>query len=414
MARSKKPNAVIAALKSVGIIRVVLLSLLGLIGASFAFLLAISGVTRLANPSIALTLFPADSVALGAQADLLVHSTPATPPRAVRTLALAALRDQAINPRALRVLGYYTEATGTFAEAERLVTMAERLSRRDSGAQMWLIEASARRNDTKQTLLHYDIALRVRPDNQSILFPRLASAIEDPEIRSSLAPYIAAKNGWGEIFLADAIATNANGPALAALMIESRGIADRKANRRLQVSLLGRLVDEGQYQDARRLYLSMDKASAGRLTNAAFDLADRTADHGPIGWQTIDDVDGGGGFAGKGGQKELALEIFASAATTRPITRKLLFLAPGNYNFAAKVARLDTDPGGYLRWQLRCMQGVQGTAIWAVQGVEKNLRSALTIPGNCNVQILDLIASGGQGQAGIEATITSVDIKRQQ
>jgi hypothetical protein len=56
------------------------------------------------------------------------------------------------------------------------------------------------------------------------------------------------------------------------------------------------------------------------------------------------------------------------------------------------------------------MQGSEGVSIWAVQSTEKNLRSRFTVPDNCSVQILELIASGGQGRSGIEATISSVKI----
>ena len=415
MASRKKTNSIVAAMKEIGVRRIAFLVFAGIVSAVFALMLAVNGLTRLRNPSVALALFPNDSVALGAQAEQLALAKPTDPPLEVRALAIAALRNQAINPRALRVLGGYAEVRSTLAEAEQLILMAQRLSRRESGAQMWLVEANARRNDTKQTLVHYDVALRVRPDNSLILFPRLAAAIEDAEIRAALKPYIRAKNGWGERFIADALNLNTNLPALAAVMIDSGGIPDPRANRELQTTLIGRLVDGGYYQDARRLFLTMRGASAKRLTSTAFDPVDRTGIHGPIGWQMIEEADGGGGFTGAAEQGDLALEIFTNADNTRPVARKLLYLAAGNYNFAVDVARLQTDPGGYLRWQLRCMRGVGADKplIWSVQGVERNIRSTVAIPAACPVQMLELVAAGGQGQSGIEATIRSVKIAPQ-
>lgn len=413
MKRAKKQGIILTRLKELGLAKVILLLLTGFAGAGFALMLAVSGIARLGSPSVALTLFPNDGVAQAAQADLLVLAEPTAPPPAARSLALAALRNQAINPRALRVLGFYTEATGDFAEAERLVRMAERLSRRESQAQMWLVEASARRGDIKQTLVHYDYALRVRLDNQQILFPRLASAISDPEIRAALVPYIRAKNGWGEMFIADAIARNVDTPALATLMIESGGLADRKANRTLQTSLLNRLVEGGHYGAARSLYLSMEGAKPARLTNTQFDPADLGGRYGPIGWQSIDNVDGGGGMGRDGATNRLTLDVFASAANTRPVMRKLLFLTPGNYGFAVRLSRLESDPGGLLRWQVRCMSGTQGVAVWTAESAEKTLNASFAIPSGCAAQMLELIASGGQGQAGLEATITSVNLVRQ-
>lgn len=412
MARSKAPNQVVVAIKQLGFSRVIALCILGPAGAAFALMLTISGISRLGNPSVALALFPNDGVALGAQANLLVLSKPIDPPSAVRTLAMAALSNQAINPRALSALGFYTEVKGEFVDAEKLVRMAERLSRRDSAAQMWLLEASARRNDVKQTLVHYDQALRVRPENQLILFPRLASAIKDVEIRAALKPYIRAQNGWGEMFLADAISKNADGPALLALMIESKGLANRKANRELQASLLGRLVDNGNFSDTRRLYLSMDGAKVARLTSTAFDPIDRTGGHGPVGWQSIESVDGGG-FTGSVSATNLTLEVYANPLSTSLVMRKLLFLASGKYDVVANLSRLESDPGGFLRWQVRCMQGTQGILVWNTQGIEKTIRSNFAIPANCPVQLFELIASGGQGQSGIEATITKVAVTPQ-
>jgi hypothetical protein len=408
MARAKKVNPVLAALKRLGPIKVLLLSLVGLVGAGMALILAISGIARLGSPSVALAMLPNDGVALGAQADILIQGKPTNPPREVLALAMAALRNQAINPRAVRVLGFYTEVTGEFADAERLVRMAERLSRRESQGQMWLVEASARRNDTRQTLVHYDYALRVRPDNRQVLFPRLARAISDADIRTALKPYIRARNGWGEAFINYAIDENMYSPALASLMVESGGVANRKSNQILQVTLLGQLVNGGHYTDARRLYLSMAGSKEQRLSSVAFDGADRTGSHGPIGWQSFDNVDGSGGVRDE--TKTLVMEVFASAANTLPVMRKLLFLKPGSYSFSATLSRLETDPGGYLRWQIRCMQGTQGVTVWTVDGVEKNIRSNFSIAENCPVQLVEIIASGGQGQAGIDATISRMQL----
>jgi hypothetical protein len=410
MARPKKTNPALAALRSVGLIRIIAFSILGLIGAWFATTLALSGVTRIKAPQSALLFMPRESTALAARADLLFFANPQQPPAAVRTLSLAALREQAINPRALRLLGYYADVEGDSATAEKFIRMAQRLSRRDAATQLWLIESYARENDTKQTLVHYDIALRTKPDTQTILFPRLLNAIEDQDIRTALKPYIRSKDGWGGSFLYYANANSKNLPTLTDLVVETGGLVDPESAKSQELGLLGRLVGEKYFADARRLFLQMPGAKPARMTSAAFDPSDRDSRFGPMGWQLIDDPDAGGGFTGKAGDKQISLSLFANSGTTRPVATKLLYLRPGSYLFNARLANLERGEGGFLRWQLRCPSDASGAPLWTIDSINAALRATFAVPANCPVQFLDLIASGGKGQTGLEATVAAVSV----
>jgi hypothetical protein len=395
MPRAKKTNPVIAAIGSVGMFRILTCAILGIVGAWFATTLALSGVTRIKAPQSALVFIPNESTALAARADQLFFANPKNPPRAVQTLAIAALRQQAINPKALRLLGYYADVRSDATKAEKYVRMAERLSRREPGTQLWLIEAAARRNDTKQTLVHYDVALRTKPDTQTVLFPRLLNAIEDQEIRTAVKPYIQAKNGWGDSFLFYANANSKNLPALTDLVVETGGLADQKRAQDQELGLLSRLVGEKYFADAQRLFLRMPGAKPARMVSAGFDSSDRDSRFGPMGWQLIDDPDAGGGFTGKAGDKRVMLSLFANSGTTRPVATKLLYLQPGSYLFGARLANLERGDGGFLRWQLLCPSDVSGAALWTIDSP---------------VQFLNLIASGGKGQTGLEATVASVSV----
>lgn len=409
MARPKKSNALLATLRTIGIARILILTLLGLVGAWFAGALAISGVARIKAPQTALLAMPNESAALASRADQIFFANPKTPPRAVELLARQAIENQAINAKALRVLGYVADTKGETETAEKYVRMAAKLSRREPGAQLWLIEVSARKGDVAQTLVHYDIALRTKPDTQTILFPRLVNAIEDREIRTALKPYIRAENGWATAFLYFANANSKNLPVLVDLIIETGGLIDEESAKSQELGLLGRLVAESYFADASRLYLQMPGAKPARLTSAAFDASDRDARFGPMGWQLLEDPDAGGGFTGSGSDQLTRLAIFANSATTRPVATKLLYLTPGKYLFSARLANLDRGDGGFLRWQLRC-PAISGAPAWTIDSINASLRAEMMVPANCPVQFLDLIASGGKGQTGLEASIASVSL----
>lgn len=409
MARPKKSNAPLASLRSVGIARILILVVLGLVGAWFAAALAISGVARIKAPQAALLTMPNESTALAARADQLFFVNPQNPPREVELLARRALENQAINAKALRILGYVADANGDTKTAEKYVRMAAKLSRRELGAQLWMVEASARKGDVAQTLVHYDIALRTKPDAQTILFPRLLNAIEDREIRTALKPYIRAENSWAIAFLYFANPNSKNLPLLVDLIVETGGLVDEEIAKDQELGLIGRLVAESYFADARRLYLQMPTAKPARLTSAAFDASDRDARFGPMGWQLLEDPDAGGGFTGNAGGRQTSLVIYANSATTRPVAKKLLYLKPGKYLFSARLANLNRGDRGFLRWQLRC-PAIGDTPAWAIDSINASLSAELVVPANCPVQFLDLIASGGKGQTGLEATIASVSI----
>lgn len=412
MHRSNRRSRVIDLLKDIGTFRLVLVLVAGIGGAALAFALAVSGVTRIKNPQLALMFVPTESSALAAKADQLFFSSPQKPAPEVRALARSALIQQAINPKALRVLGYYAETQGNVAAAATLVHYSASLSRREIGAQLWLIEASARRNDTRQALMHYDILLRTQPEAQALLFPRLVSAIEEPEVRAALIPYIKDGSSWTVPFLFYANSNSKNLSVVVDLVLESGGLAEAEASRSQMLGLLERLVKTQQFTEARRLYLGLPGNNPAKLTSVDFSNSDRTGQFGAIGWQLAVDPDAGGQFVESKLGNRPSLAIFANASTTRTVASKLLYLSPGNYQFDTSLALIDRGSGGAIRLQLRCAANGTSQTIWAFDAIGATARDAFAVPSDCPVQFFDLIASGGGGQAGLEANVSSVRVTR--
>lgn len=412
MAKSsrKKSYVLLARLRNIGFARIGVCMLLGVAGASFAASLTISGVTRIKAPQVALMAMPSESAALASRADQLFFANPKNPPREVELLARRALENQAINAKALRVLGYVADTKGDPEAAEKYVRMAAKLSRREPGAQLWLIEAAARTGDVSKTLFHYDIALRTKPDTQAILFPRLLLAIEDPKIRGALKPFIHSENSWAGSFFSFANSNSKDLPTLVALVIESGGLKDLPSARSQNLALLGRLVNEGYFREARHLYLQLPRAKAARLQQATFDVTDVDGGAGAVGWTISDDPDVGATFVRTNNERQVVLSVFANAATTKPVTSKLLYLPAGRYDFAAQLSQLDRGDRGYLKWQLRCPTAEALGAFWAIESGQRSVVAPIQIPAACPVQYLDLIVSGGSGQTGLQATIASVSI----
>ncbi len=408
MSKRRKPNKFSAYFREMNPVRGALILSGGIALSWLSFGLAVSGVTRTNNAETALQFIGNDPIALASRADQIFTANPEAPARLVKTMALAAIREQAINPSALRVLGYYTDAQENPKEAERLILKSAEFSRREFGSQLWLIEASVRKNDVKQALVHYDYALRTRPDSHALLFPTLVSALDDESIRAALKPYIRGKNGWAAAFLNFANGNSQNLPALVDLMVSTGGLPDEEAAKPQELALLSRLVAERFFKEARHLYMQIPDASSARLVSSAFDKTDSEGGHGAIGWQVIDDPDAGGSFSGKAPNSQMELMVFANSSTTRELASKLLYLMPGPYKFRVELKSLNRGDGGFLRWEFRCLSTPNAAPTWSLDSISMRNQATFDVQEACPVQRLTLVASGGKGQTGLEATIKDV------
>ena len=413
MAHRKKERSFILSVKQIGSRRIAIALTIAIVGGWSVIALTVSGLTRSKNPQVALMAVSGESNALANRADQILFANPTNPSAAVTKLARAALEQQAINAKAIRQLGYAADAKGDQKRALALMTMADRLSRREAGTQLWLIEHYAQANNTSKTLNHYDILLTTEPDAQALLFPRLSSAIADGPNRAALLPYVRLNRPWASGFLWHAIRSDKDLSNVINLIAEAKGLPKNDEEKRAQeVALLSRLVAEKRFGDAKRIYALIPGARTALLTNPSFDIDDRRARFGAMGWQIPDGPDAGGGFLSKNGQSDPALSIFANSATTQTIASRLLYLTPGSYRFLVKMSQLQSGDGGYVRFQMRCPTRPDSVPVWIFDIDPKRFFARIDVTSDCPVQFLDIVGSGGKGQLGMEAAISSITITR--
>jgi hypothetical protein len=413
MPRSRKPteNRVTAAIKRVGVLRLALVLVLVLAGGYLAFALSVAGVARSRQPALALQFAPREAEALSKQADLYFATNPQHPPQAVGALATRSLRAQAINPRALRLLGYVENARGDRPHAQALMGLAARLSRRESGAQLWLINRAALDGNLPLAVQHIDVLLRTSPNTQSKLYPILLQGLIDPGFRRLLRTYLRSGDSpWASDFVTYAIANTADLSPVQSLFEEGEPTARTGFTVEQSRMLMERLMKAGRYGALQRIYLLTPGSSAWRLRDPRYDLSDIEEKFGVAGWQAFNLTDAGASFVGKGKNAAPAMTLYADPSTTRIVASKLLYLEPGSYALSTGIADLDAGAGGGLTWQLRCPTRVAGSIVWSGVLISQQSAHKVTVPEDCRVQFLDLVAAGGQGQTGLDATILRVSL----
>lgn len=377
--------------------------------AYFAAVNAFSNITRRKNPDLALMVWPSEPVALTLNADRAFQSK-----QDVQTLDKVerhikrALRFQAYNATAVRLLGYVADARGKEASARHLVNTAARLSRREFGAQIWLIEEAAQKEQLATALMHYDIALRTTFDSRSVLFPTLIDALGRPDVQRALIPYINQAPSWMLDFIPEAIAKIEDPSDLASVMIASNKSAEISQYRNFPNLLLNQLESKRKYSAYRRYYSTLPHAKLSSLRSVNLGKSNYPS----AGWQLFEGVTAGSSLVTGNDESGYQLQAFAAGNGGGLVARKLLFLVPGRYLLAANYSTLVAGVDGKIVWQLQCLSEFLESEFKIVdqQIVQGNnsISGEFIIPNNCETQYLNIILTGGDTQSGSEILLSKV------
>lgn len=382
-----------------------------------SFIHAVANITWQQNADVALRFVPNHPLALSRKADELfaAKQDPATLAK-VEAMAKQSLRGGALNPVAIRLLGYVADVRGDRTKARELMLLSQKVSRRDFGTQLWLIEDAVARGDKGQALYHYDIAMRATPSSRAILFPTLVGALSDPEVRKGLVPYVRLAPDWLPDFMAEATNTGNNPANLADVMVKAGSLPDTEAYKNLSNALLAQLVAKGKLPAFRQYYLSIPGNKAETLQTVGLGKLAVNLPYPVAGWQIADNVAIGGGFSAPDKKGAQALTAFAGSGERGEMMRKILFLAPGRYRFRAAYKAVESAPDAEIRWDLQCLKAAGPSPTWFTADSVKSGRFSsaqdLVIPADCPYQLLVLQLAGGSSQTGMEFTLNSLSLTR--
>lgn len=326
---------------------------------------------------------------------------PDTIVRAASQPARDALRAEPLNPRALRLLALNDLLDSKPKAGIELLQLSERVSRRDLGTRLTLIEHYAAIGNVTAALDQYDLALSTSPGAGNALFPVLTGALAEPEIRAGLRQYIRSDRPWVRSFLAYATA-NANPPDdVARLVMASGGLPRHPDYRELESALLMQLHVKRRYDALRALYLALPNASPAMLRNVAITGETTNPALRPLTWNTIETPE-------ISSQVDKDITVRVAPGSNGIALQRILYLPPGAYTFGARTSFPDGDGGA--TWELRCLMSETGL-IWQKHlnaSSEQRSAEVWRISPKCTAQLLTLVVTSGQAQ--VDTTIIVGDL----
>jgi len=326
-----------------------------------------------------------------------------------KRLARSALKTEPMAVEAVNTLGFDASFAGQLTNARRLFNYANRLSRRNLQTQLWAIENAVAQGDVAGALNHYDIALRTAGSAPDLLFPVMAGAIENPDVRQALIRTLRARPPWTTAFLNYAAASSVAPTATADLLrkLHSAGVPVPDAARTIMVNTL---IAANRPDDAWNYYANI-RPGADRRRSRDPRFQTDLANPSPFDWVALNDEgivttirsDSAGGFF------EFALATGAGG----PMLRQMQILPPGKYMLTGAWADINQPSESRPYWLLACTNGREVGRIDMSNSGQSggHFSGSFVISAGCDTQYLSLVGRPSDAVGGVSGRILAVALR---
>lgn len=322
---------------------------------------------------------------------------------AARRLALGALRKDPTAVDAVIALGMDAALDNDAGTARRYFGYAETLSRREIQTQLWSIEDAVSRDDIPGALRHYDIALRRSIPAREILFPILASALVEVDVRAGLVRTFAARPRWGGAFLFDA-ARRGSEPEATATFFAALASARIPPPESASAVLIDTLLARGFVDPAWAYYASM-RTGADRRRSRDPSFAAELTSRAAFDWQTLGQAGVFTSIEHSEGGSVFAFSV--PSGGNGLLLRQMQLLPPGRYALSGHALGIAQPVSARPYWQLLCQNGRELGRVPLPGPTESRAAfgGTFAVPTDCPVQYLSLIAKPSDTNANVDGEV---------
>lgn len=324
-------------------------------------------------------------------------------------LARLALRQDPTAVAAVATLGINAQLRNDTTVARRIFAYSEKLSRRDLRTRIWANEDAVARGNIPDALRNYDIALRTSRIAPDLLFPLLASAIAETEIRRVLVQTLTQRPAWGDQFIGFVSGNSPDVRATANLYeaLHRRGIALPTGS---PAALIQRLLSEGHAGDAWHLYSTITPGVDRRIArDPSFTM--NPASPTPFDWRPV--TDSGVSATIQRGEQGGIFDFAVPSNLGGPLLHQTQMLLPGNYVIEGRSVGINQADDALPYWTLLCGEGRELGRITVPNSAHLNglFTGRFTVPIGCPVQQLTLVARPSEQLSGLSGQIDHVRLR---
>lgn len=365
---------------------------------------------RTSDPDRAHALAPNNARIDAVLAERLATDPQATPAdrQNARRLGVAALRSDPTTVSAVSALGIEAQTRNDTPAARRLFAYAQTLSRRELLTHLWAIENAVGRGDVSGAIRQYDIALRTSRAAPDILYPVLAAAITDPAIQVVLTRTLAKKPAWRDGFV-NYVGTQGPIPEATVALFTRLRRAAVPISENAQGAVINALIQKGRFDRAWSYYRLVRPGADRRRSRDPRFTASLEAPT-PLDWGVVD-VAGGSTSIQRGTQGNF-FDFAASPSVGGALLQQVQLLPPGDYRLVGHSMNIDQPRDSLPYWMLTCRDGRELGRVDVPGSTQKGgmFAGRLSVPGDCPMQVLTLVARPSNAVSGVSGQIDRVQL----
>lgn len=323
-------------------------------------------------------------------------------------IARQALRQDPTAVAAVATLGLDAQLRGDAPGARRLFAYAEHLSRRDLPTQFWAIEDAVGRSDVGGALRHYDIALRTSAKTPALLYPILASAITDPEVRVALLRVLTARPGWGNSFVNYVAGNSKDARATVGLFDGLRRAGVLVAPEASAVAINALIL--GNQWDAAWSYYASIRPGAKRSRSRDPRFLGALTAPSPFDWTPTNEP--GIITSIQQGNRSGAFVFAVPSGVGGLLLQQVQVLSPGTYRLVGQSSDINQPETSRPYWVLSCRNGRElgRLPVPVAAQATGHFEGLFRVPAECPVQVLALFAPPSDEVSGTTGQIDVVQL----
>lgn len=320
----------------------------------------------------------------------------------VRRAAVAAPLDA----RSFLILGHQQILDGEPSRAVATLEAGQRLDPRQRLIHLLLVDRYLRTGDVGDATAQFSVMARL--GGAGPIAPAIAQMSVAPDTRDAVRRVLRSDPNLEQDVLVDLAKSDAS-PTTVFDIASPNAKQSAGGLENWGLVLINRLVEHGDYVEARRVwqrvYRLSDTQVAAALFNANFQ---KLAAAPPFNWLLI------ANGVGAADMRNNSLSVDYYGRENGDLASQILVLPPGSYQFSFKVEGSKTGAGPTLAWVLRCASGSKADLMRinaSGSGQQRFVATRFNVPPNCPAQRLAFIGEAGDFPATIDVTMRDLSLR---
>ena len=341
----------------------------------------------------AATVVPYDTRVRLATALMLFYQHRGTASREGLSMASRVAPDAPLALEPVLISGAAAAAAGENSRAEALLLEARLRDPRSALVRVHLLQLYAVSGRVAEASEELAVLARLLPSAAGELFiPQLAFYADDVAHRDAYSRVLAAHPQVREALLLHLIGIGEDADLVMQLARKSQPAMKRPEDDAWRMPLVERLIEAGELERSRRLWLQFTGPARGGRHELVYDGSFKNALRpGPFAWQL---PESGGGVAELGDTSGLYVKYYGRESIE--LARQTVVLSPGRYRLQVKVS--GNVPAGVssLSWRLRCLKSnveLLHLPLDRVTSASRQINAQFVVPTGCRGQSLALIGA---------------------